>query len=263
MCVCGMWEIKIKIPHSVSGQTFLAICCYYHTTATGNGRRATAVLMLRHCPLPRACSHPRLTPLHCVFGHFEGSADHLDNNRLPPPPPPSLAVMLSAVYSGIARSRSRYNRKLFYLLLIAVHKTLPTTARGFRGHSTPFIVAHKAINPIGPSPFSSSPSLAKPRIKLKSYQNQNQLTNSTRLDSIRLLTAAIFEEISVCVCVNCMYVCVCLLYIYVCIAIDNICAIEMKQSKTQIGAALVQLQVATRKKACQRFYTLAGSYILL
>lgn len=35
----------------------------------------------------------------------------------------------------------------------------------------------------------------------------------------------------------------------VCVAIVNISAIEMKQSKTQIGGDLVQLQEATRKNA--------------
>lgn len=46
-----------------------------------------------------------------------------------------------------------------------------------------------------------------------------------------------------------MSVCVCCMSVCVCVAIVNISAIEMKQSKTQIGGDLVQLQEATRKNA--------------
>lgn len=86
-------------------------------------------------------------------------------------------------------------------------------------------------------------------MKLKSCQNQTQLTNSTRRNSIVVGGHFCISVYIVCllVCVVCLCVrvgCLC-----VCVAIVNISAIEMKQSKTQIGGDLVQMQEATRKNA--------------
>lgn len=97
---------------------------------TTQRRRATAVLMLLPVPVPIA-AQPDLTFVCLVT--LRGLLTIWTTTVPLLSPSPFLAVMLSAVYSGISRSRARYNRKLFYLLLIAVHKTLPTAARGFRG----------------------------------------------------------------------------------------------------------------------------------
>lgn len=149
----------------------------------GDGRRATAVPMLlprprRPIPIP---TQPDLTSVCLVT--LRGLLTIWTTTVALLSPSPFHAVMLSAVYSGISRSRARYNRKLFYLLLIAVHKTLPTAARGFSSGPRLLLQLIKQLIQSGTPPLSPL-GRPKPRMKLKSCQNQTQLTNSTRRNSI-------------------------------------------------------------------------------
>lgn len=116
--------------------------------------------------------------------------------------PPRPSVRCSGIFG-------RYIRKLFYLLLIAVHK-MPASCRL---RATPFIEAHKAINLKRPprSDQSDHPPTPSPQPQPKTNV---QLTNSTSIRR-QLLTAAIFWGlaamcVSVCVCVHpCVCVCIC------------------------------------------------------